>query len=706
LGCERLEGRVTPSLTIQIDYSLDSSGFFAEHPAAETVLQEAAGILGSQVNDSLSAIAPSPGTGNTWTADFTNPSSGSQTSVDNLSIPAGTILVYAGGYTTGGSFIGVGGPGGYTVQGSDAWINQIETRGANRAIGIWGGVLQFSTTADWSFADTSVTPPANGLDFLSVAEHELGHVLGIGTSSGWQADVSSSNDTFIGPHAEASYGRPVPLNSAGQNGETADSHWGSSVTSFGQVPTMSVNPFYPGERRLFTPLDWAGLQDIGWHTDHLAVTTEPPGRVSVGGGFGLAVSAEDPNGHVDTTFNGAVGLALAGGPAGATLGGTLTATAQNGVATFSGLTFNQAGDGYTIQASANRVTATTTSRVDVGSIPTGSKLIVTAAPPSPLVAGNPFGLTVAFEGPGGQVDPTFEGAVTLVLTSGPPGASLNGPMTVLASQGLATFSELSLDTAGGYTISATVGGVSTTTNPFAVLSAPASQLVVRTEPPSSVPLGNGFGFIVTAEDPFGNVDTSFDQFLTASLTNTLGNGFSGGGVTVGAIGGVASFSDFFVGTPGTGFTIRVTSAGGGLSVLTTPFSVGVGSPGSGGPPPTVVGERVLTAVKGHHQHLVGFEVDFSSALAPSHASPKANYTVTQFVRRGRKLVAQSVRFTAHYDPASAAVRLLVAGKPAFAQGGRIVINASPPSGIMNASGDYLAGNTVFIILPGGRGVHG
>src|SRR5262249_43474569 len=153
----------------------------------------------------------------------------------------------------------------------------------------------------WSFVGTSGTPPAGQLDFLSLAEHELGHVLGIGGSSGWQADVVASNDTFIGPHAEASYGGPVPLNPSGQNGEPADTHWGSSVTSFGQVPAMSVNLYYPGQRREFMPLDWAGLQDIGWHADHLAVTSEPPDRVFAGTGFGLAVSVEDPDGHVDPT---------------------------------------------------------------------------------------------------------------------------------------------------------------------------------------------------------------------------------------------------------------------------------------------------------------------------------------------------------------------------------------------------------------------
>src|SRR5436190_2099111 len=32
LGWERLEDRLAPSLTIQFDYSLDSSGFFTQHP--------------------------------------------------------------------------------------------------------------------------------------------------------------------------------------------------------------------------------------------------------------------------------------------------------------------------------------------------------------------------------------------------------------------------------------------------------------------------------------------------------------------------------------------------------------------------------------------------------------------------------------------------------------------------------------------------
>ena len=51
-------------------------------------------------------------------------------------------------------------------------------------------------------------------------------------------------------------------------------------------------------------------------------------------------------------------MALANNPSGATLGGTLTVTAQDGVADFSDLTLNEAGTGYTLDVSGVGVIAT------------------------------------------------------------------------------------------------------------------------------------------------------------------------------------------------------------------------------------------------------------------------------------------------------------------------------------------------------------
>jgi hypothetical protein len=383
-GWERLEERITPSLTIEFDYSFDSLGFFAENPAARTVLQEAAEIIGSQINDALTAIAPDPAAGDTWTASFLDPSTGSERTVSNLSIPADTILVFVGGFDEKGSLGGQGGFGGYTVDGSADWVDTVQTRGANPVIGVWGGSIRFDADADWSFVGTSGPPPAGQLDFLTMAEHELGRVLGLGTSPGWQSWVDTANGTFTGPHAEATYGGPVPLNTAGQFGDPADGLWATTVTSYGQVPTMDVSPLDPGVRRLFTSLDWAGLDDIGWNTDHLVVTAEPPANVIVSNGFGMSVTVEDPGGQVDTAFDGPVVLSLTGGPVGDVLLGATTADALDGVATFAGLMVNQPaqGDAILVFSDGGTMTVTTTRFGSAGGS-SGSQTSAVPLDPSP-----------------------------------------------------------------------------------------------------------------------------------------------------------------------------------------------------------------------------------------------------------------------------------------------------------------------------------
>ena len=83
----------------------------------------------------------------------------------------------------------------------------------------------------------------------------------------------------------------------------------------------------------------------------------PSGNVLTGSPFSLAVSALDPYGNVATSFGGSVTLALGNNAGGGTLGGTLTTTAVNGVANFFGLTISSSGNGYTIQASQQRLDA-------------------------------------------------------------------------------------------------------------------------------------------------------------------------------------------------------------------------------------------------------------------------------------------------------------------------------------------------------------
>jgi serine/threonine-protein kinase len=91
----------------------------------------------------------------------------------------------------------------------------------------------------------------------------------------------------------------------------------------------------------------------------LSITQQPPATVSAGAPFGLVAVIEDAFGNVVTSAGNSVTVALAADPGGATLGGTTTVVAVNGVVTFSNLTLNKRGKGYTLQLTSAGLTAAT-----------------------------------------------------------------------------------------------------------------------------------------------------------------------------------------------------------------------------------------------------------------------------------------------------------------------------------------------------------
>ena len=86
----------------------------------------------------------------------------------------------------------------------------------------------------------------------------------------------------------------------------------------------------------------------------LVITQQPPSSVKVSTPFSMQASIEDAYGNVVTTASGNVSVAFASNPTGATLGGTLTVTASAGVASFTNLTINKTGSGYTLRVSSTR----------------------------------------------------------------------------------------------------------------------------------------------------------------------------------------------------------------------------------------------------------------------------------------------------------------------------------------------------------------
>jgi hypothetical protein len=91
----------------------------------------------------------------------------------------------------------------------------------------------------------------------------------------------------------------------------------------------------------------------------------PDTSIVAGHPFSVSVGTFDDDWNFTSHFSGDVTIALADNPAGAHLGGTLTVTAANGVATFSDLTLDQPGTGYTLQISSDGLATATTVPFDV-----------------------------------------------------------------------------------------------------------------------------------------------------------------------------------------------------------------------------------------------------------------------------------------------------------------------------------------------------
>jgi predicted outer membrane repeat protein len=437
----------------------------------------------------------------------------------------------------------------------------------------------------------------------------------------------------------------------------------------------------------------------------LVITTRPPASVTLGKSFGLTVSAEDAEGNVNSSFTGLVTVALATNPGGAKLGGDLTLAAVNGVATFSGLTLDKAGTGYRLQVTSNGLSSATTDAI-TATTGTPTHWVVTAEPPASITAGSDFGLIVSAEDGQGDVSPSFSGLVTVSLANNPGGAQLGGTLTASAVNGVATFSGLTLNKTGsGCTLHVSGSGLSgVTTTAITVTPGVATQLAITTQPPAAVNAGSGFGLAVAVLDQFGNLDTAFSGNLTVALASSPGGATLGGPVTVAAAGGLATFSGLTVNHVGNGDTLLV-SGSGLVATRTSGFNVTSS-------PPSIIGERVLTAGKGRKKHVVGFELFFSAPLDPASAQNAANYIVIQNVRHGRKTITQPVGLQATYDNSANTVSLLLFVNAQFAKGGRLVVNASSTSGITNVYGTYLDGNNqgvagdngLFTVSPKGLGI--
>ena len=386
---------------------------------------------------------------------------------------------------------------------------------------------------------------------------------GNGVDLQWRPSLDAGGDWSgnIGVNAGAPYW--VMLVRSGSTFTASASPDGHNWTDIGSITIPMTSEIYVGlalsahDDGVMNRSTFDNISVSSPEASQLVVS--PAADTTAGSPFSLNVAAEDQFGNLDTAYSGKVTVALDGNPGGGALGGTLTMNATGGVADYSSLTLKVADQGYTIQATSAGLASATTNSFDVAPA-AASQLVVTSGPPSIVIAGSAFDVTVTARDSFGNAAPGFTGTVAVALMS-KVGGGLIGTARVNAIAGVARFSGLMLDTAGqGYSIQATGPGVSSaTTSSIDVVPAAATHLVI-TLFPNTIKVGRAFGMAVSAEDSYGNVAATATGKITLSLKQKKGVKLSGN-KTAALNEGVADFSALKLKKRGKGMNIRATGAG-------------------------------------------------------------------------------------------------------------------------------------------------
>src|SRR5437773_555636 len=296
---------------------------------------------------------------------------------------------------------------------------------------------------------------------------------------------------------------------------------------------------------------------------------QQPGNVMAGHQISPAVKlrAEDAHGNKVARFTGNVTVALVNNPGGATLSGTTTVAAVDGIAIFSDLSLDKTGAGYTLTASASggALVAPTSAAFDVAPGP-ATQLEFTVEPTT-ATAGTALApsLRVTALDAAENLVPTFTGNVTVAFggTSG-EGSTLGGTTTVAAVNGVATFGDLTVSQTGtGYWLTASATGLArAASSAFDVTAGAATQLVFSTEPRTTVADHQISPAVkVRALDALGNPVPSFTGSVSIAAGNNPGGATLSGTTPVAAVSGVATVFDLSLNKTGTNYWLTATATG-------------------------------------------------------------------------------------------------------------------------------------------------
>ena len=357
----------------------------------------------------------------------------------------------------------------------------------------------------------------------------------------------------------------------------------SAVAGVATFSTLSLNKTGAGYTLAASATGLTGATSAGFAVTPGAATKlvylTQPTTVSAGAAINPAVQLEiqDAASNLVTGATNAVTVAIGANPGGSTLGGTATVSAVAGIATFSTLSLNKTGAGYTLAATSGALTGATSTAFTVNP-GAATALAVTSAPTtgqSGLVLAAP--LVIRMVDANGNTVPTTGTTVTATLASG--AGALSGTLTAGTVSGVATFTNLVLTgTAGNYTLNLGAAALTSVTTGAIALSPGSPAALAFQVQPSGVASGAAIApaVVVRVLDGAGNLVPTATNLITMSIGNNAGGSTLGGTVAVSAVAGLATFSTLTLDKTGAGYTI-VASSGGVTAATSTGFAVTPGA---------------------------------------------------------------------------------------------------------------------------------
>ncbi len=525
--------------------------------------------------------------------------------VGTLIAPAGVVATPTFGATSVPvSWNGVAAPGGGAV---DGYYVQRSSGGT-------------SVAACASSPSTLLPPGAGGCTDAGVPDGTYAYTV-TAVFRSWTAGSDPSAPVAVVALASFTVTAPAGATAAVPFSVTVTAKDQSNQTILGYVGTVIITSsdpngsvpadytFGPGDdgSHTFTngvTLDTAGSQTVAvndaadvWKTGSATVVvavgapaqlgfTQQPG----GGTAAVAwptqpkVAIQDAGGNTVTTASASVTLAITSGtgnPSGVLTCTTNPRSTSAGVATFAGCRINLPGTGFTVTASSSGLAAATSAAFDV--VAGAPTKVVYVQQPTAAVAGSAINpaIAVAIEDANGNVVTSSNATVTIAIGTNPGGGTLSGTTSVAATNGVATFTDLSIDrAANNYRLAASSAGLTGATSAtFNVAAGPAAQLGFTQQP------GGGSGGIawgtqpkVAVQDALGNTVTGASASVTLAITPSTGD--PAGALTCNANpkttnSGVASFGGCKINPPGASYSLTATAAGFDL-VLSDPFDISIG----------------------------------------------------------------------------------------------------------------------------------